>query len=60
MAQPAEKLLYVWEGTDRKGTRVKGESQGLNEALVKADLRRQGINPQKVRKKAKPLFGGKK
>lgn len=60
MAQPAEKLMYVWEGTDRKGTRVKGESQGLNEALVKAELRRQGINPQRVRKKPKPLFGGKK
>lgn len=60
MAQAAEKMMFVWEGTDRKGTRVKGESQGLNEALVKADLRRQGINPQRVRKKPKPLFGGKK
>jgi type IV pilus assembly protein PilC len=60
MAQAAEKMVFVWEGTDRKGTRVKGESQGLNEALVKADLRRQGISPQRVRKKAKPLFGGRK
>ncbi len=60
MAATAEKLTYVWEGTDKKGSRIKGEAQGNNEALVKAELRRQGINPLKVRKKPKPLFGGKK
>ena len=52
---------FVWEGVDRKGTRVKGEAQASNEILLKADLRRQGINPLKVKKKPKPLFsGGKK
>lgn len=60
MATTADKLTFIWEGTDKKGVRVKGESQGMNEALVKAELRRQGINPLKVRKKPKPLFGGKK
>ena len=55
-------VLFVWEGVDRKGTRVKGEAQASNEILLKADLRRQGINPLKVKKKPKPLFGsaGKK
>lgn len=54
-------VLFVWEGVDRKGTRVKGETQASNEILLKADLRRQGINPLKVKKKPKPLFGkGKK
>lgn len=51
----AEKALrtstFVWEGTDRKGGRVKGELSGTNSALVKAQLRKQGINPTKVRKK---------
>ncbi len=49
---------FVWEGTDKRGEKVKGESAGQNLALVKAGLRRQGINPTKVKKKAAPLFGG--
>ncbi|AHK78272.1 type II secretion system protein F [Ectothiorhodospira haloalkaliphila] len=52
--------VFVWEGVDKKGARVKGETTAANENLAKADLRRQGINPLKVRKKPKPLFGGKK
>ncbi len=52
--------LFLWEGSDRRGTRIKGESRSASPAMVKADLRRQGINPIKVRKKPKPLFGGKK
>jgi len=51
---------FVWEGKDSKGKSVKGETSGANAALVKANLRRQGINPKKVKKKAKPLFGGGK
>ena len=50
--------VFVWEGTDSKGKRKKGEISGQNMSMVKADLRRQGINPLKVNKKAKPLFGG--
>ncbi|HKJ74200.1 MAG TPA: type II secretion system F family protein [Alphaproteobacteria bacterium] len=60
----AEKALkqttFLWEGLDKRGEKVKGESPGQNIALVKASLRRQGINPTKVRKKSKPLFGGGK
>lgn len=53
----ANQDLFIWEGTDRKGTRSKGEVRGSSIALVKAELRRQGINPLKVKKKPKPLFG---
>ena len=55
-------ITFLWEGMDRKGSKVKGESQAASEILLKADLRRQGINPLKVKKKPKPLFGatGKK
>ena len=49
---------YIWEGKDSKGQKTQGELIGKSVALVKADLRRQGINPTKVRKKPKPLFGG--
>nr|WP_314562501.1 type II secretion system F family protein [uncultured Pseudomonas sp.] len=62
MADKAIKLgSFTWEGTDRKGTKVKGEMTGLNPALIKAQLRKQGINPTRVRKKSMSLFGkGKK
>ena len=53
-------FLYSWEGTDKRGSRITGESSATNVAMVRADLRRQGINPLKIRKKAKPLFSTKK
>ncbi|WP_343574933.1 type II secretion system F family protein [Pseudomonas sp.] len=61
----AEKTLktsvFTWEGTDRKGGKIKGELSGTSMALVKAQLRKQGINPLKVRKKGISLLGkGKK
>jgi type IV pilus assembly protein PilC len=54
--------MFIWEGRDKKGKKVKGEMSGTSDALVKAMLRRQGINPQRVKKKPMPLFGsgGKK
>lgn len=61
MAEKAEKLVtFTWEGKDRKGNKTTGEVSGSNVALVKAQLRKQGIVPGKIRKKAKPLFGGAK
>lgn len=62
MAEKALKTsVFTWEGTDRKGGKVKGELSGVNTALIKAQLRKQGINPTKVRKKGISLLGaGKK
>ena len=54
----AKQETYIWEGKDSKGQKTDGETMGTSVALVKADLRRQGVNPTKVRKKPKPLFGG--
>lgn len=51
---------FAWEGVDRRGTRVKGETRASTEAMIRADLRRQGVSATKVRKKAEPLGGGKK
>jgi type IV pilus assembly protein PilC len=57
----AEMSVFKWEGTDKKGAKIKGELGGLNPALVKAQLRKQGVNPTKVTKKGKSLFSaGKK
>lgn len=53
-----EKVEFTYQGTNRSGARVKGEIFALSDALAKNELRKQGINPLKVRKKPKPLFGG--
>src|SRR5690606_27272832 len=63
----ARKLInFTWEGTDKRGNRVKGKAMALSETLVKADLRRQGINPIRIKKqsaaaaaaKGKPITPG--
>ena len=52
---------FTWEGVDKNGKTVKGEMEGTGVAQVNSLLRRQGINPKKVRKKTKSLsFGQKK
>ena len=52
---------FNWEGTDRKGNKSKGVINGPNAALVKAQLRKQGVTPTKVKKQAVSLgSGGKK
>ncbi|WP_017737931.1 type II secretion system F family protein [Pseudomonas sp. CBZ-4] len=47
--------IYAWEGTNRKGRRVCGQTAGHNPALIKAQLRQQGICPGRVRKRASVL-----
>ena len=59
MATP-QPSTFIYKGTDRKGKNVQGEIAGATQALVKAQLLKQGIRPKVVRKKPKPLFGGKK
>ncbi len=61
MAIKAVKVsVFTWEGLDKKGNKVNGELNGHNPALVKAQLRKQGINPTKVRKKSISILGGGK
>jgi type IV pilus assembly protein PilC len=52
--------VFLYKGVDRKGKKVEGEITGTSSAIVKAQLLKQGIRAQNVRKKPKPLFGGKK
>ncbi|MCP5017729.1 MAG: type II secretion system F family protein [Ketobacter sp.] len=51
---------FSWEGLDKKGNKVKGEIPGQNVTLVKAELRKQGIVANKVKKKAASLLGPRK
>ena len=48
---------FTWEGTDKRGVKMKGETTAKNASLLRAELRKQGINPTVVRTKSKPLFG---
>ena len=61
-AAAAEKVsTFLYQGTDRRGAKIKGEMSGKNQALVRAELRRQGINATKVQKKLEIKFlSGKK
>ncbi|MBH0089467.1 type II secretion system F family protein [Pseudoalteromonas sp. NSLLW218] len=60
MAKQANKKsldTFQWIGVSARGKRLEGELAGNSIALVKAQLRKQGITPSKVKRKAKPLFG---
>ncbi len=60
-AQKTEKaLIWTWEGADKKGKKLTGESRAPSIALVRAELRRQGISPLKVKKKTQSIFTRKK
>jgi type IV pilus assembly protein PilC len=48
---------FHWEGTDKRGQKLKGEELGKNASLVKANLRKQGINATKVAQKRRSIFG---
>lgn len=59
-ASPPKVQTFHWEGLDKKGNKVKGEIPGQNVTLVKAELRKQGIVANKVKKKPTALFGERK
>ncbi len=59
-AASVKQATYVWQGKDKKGRTTKGEIPGNSAALVKAQLRKQGISPTKVKKKGKDLFAPRK
>ena len=55
----AESAVFVWEGKDKQGRKTKGEISSSTPAIAKAELRRQGIVAQKVKKKSAGIsFGG--
>ena len=48
-AKAAKEFTFNWEATDRKGAKIKGSSVGPSEALIKSQLRKQGLNPIAVK-----------
>ena len=60
MAQSAviSNTPFLWEGIDRNGKKVKGKANASSEAAVRADLRRQGVVPRRIRKDRPGFFKG--
>ncbi len=52
----SELKTFLWQGTDKRGKKMKGEMLGKNENLIKAELRKQGVNPTSVKTRATGLF----
>ena len=47
----AAESVFEWQGRDRNGRVVNGETRATAETLVRAMLRRQGITPKKIKKR---------
>jgi len=52
-----KEMVYEWEGKDRNGKQVRGETRAGGENQVQAALRRQGVMPTKIKKRR--TSGGK-
>ena len=60
MAVTKDDVIFQWEGTDNRGVRLKGEKTGRDQSFIRAELRRQGITPQRVRRKPKSFKLGER
>lgn len=50
---------FQWEGRDKRGARIKGKSLAPDEQSLRAELRRQGVAPSRIRKQRQGRKGGK-
>ena len=52
-------IPFTWEGKDKRGKVVKGRSLAKDETALRAELRRQGVAPSRIRKQSNRISGGK-
>jgi type IV pilus assembly protein PilC len=52
-------IPFAWEGRDKRGARIKGKSLAPDEQTLRAELRRQGVAPSRIRKQRQGNKGGK-
>ena len=52
-------IPFAWEGRDKRGARIKGKSLAPDEQTLRAELRRQGVAPSRIRKQRQGTRGGK-
>ena len=51
---------FVWEGKDKRGQKVRGKTLAANEATLRAELRRQGVAPTRVKTHSNTFRSGGK
>ncbi len=51
---------FLWEGKDKRGNKVRGKALAANEASLRADLRRQGVAPTRVKTQTSVFRSGGK
>src|ERR1700736_6714258 len=50
---------FIWGGKDKRGHKIRGKSLAANEQALRADLRRQGVSPTRVKTQSGMRGGGK-
>jgi type IV pilus assembly protein PilC len=51
---------FIWEGKDKRGHKIRGKTLAVNEAALRADLRRQGVAPTRVKTQSRAFSSGGK
>ena len=51
---------FIWEGKDKRGHKIRGKTLAANEAALRADLRRQGVAPTRVKTQSSAFKRGGK
>jgi type IV pilus assembly protein PilC len=49
--KPVKEFVFEWQGKDRNGKQVRGETRAAGENQVTSSLRRQGVMPTKIKKR---------
>src|ERR1700752_2764596 len=52
-------VSFAWEGRDKRGARIKGRSLAPDEQALRAELRRQGVAPSRIRRQGQGRRGGR-
>jgi type IV pilus assembly protein PilC len=53
-------IQFIWEGKDKRGHKIRGKTLAANEAALRADLRRQGVAPTRVKTQSSAFKRGGK
>jgi type IV pilus assembly protein PilC len=53
-------IQFIWEGKDKRGHKIRGKALAVNEAALRADLRRQGVAATRVKTQGRGIRGGGK
>ncbi|MDQ6882490.1 MAG: type II secretion system F family protein, partial [Pseudomonadota bacterium] len=51
IASKVSEFVFEWEGRDRNGKQVRGETRAAGQNQVMSTLRRQGVSPTKIKKR---------